>query len=232
MPRPPLDLGHIKGPVYIPNCAQIRLIWTLPNLKRASNILHVSYSTQPTPTQTWINTMQTAINNAFTTSTLPPQIHASTQLTAVGFRDLQYNATQQAGYTEWLSNQAGVNGSAAAGSPLPANVTYVVSLKTGLGRQANRGRVYIPGFSIVASTAAGVAVTGVQTGAVDFITKVQTALSATSPSLVLVVAHPARAAYTGRTGVQYGARSAGFVTVTNIVGRDVIWDTQRLRVKP
>lgn len=231
MPGPVRDLGHIKGPVYIANCVSVRLIWTLPNLKRASNILHATFVTVPTFSQSWINGLQTAINSAFTASTLPGQLHAQTQLTAVGVRNMAQDPITTFGFAEWLSNGAGVNGSAAAGGPLPANVSYCVSLRTGLSRQANRGRVYLAGFSINSSTAAGTATAAVQTGSADFITRVQTALASTTPSLVMAIAHPARQGYTGRTGVQYGARSPGAIKVDSIVGRDVVWDTVRLRVK-
>jgi len=220
------DPGHIPGPVFIPGVAAIRLIWLLPNGKSASNILHGHYTSSPPNTQTAVNTLYTAVTTAFTASGLAAAVVGTAELTGVGVRDLA-ESSPGVGLGEIVSSLSAVTGSA-TGDALPANVSFVVSLKTGLSRQANRGRVYLPGFAESANQPGGVASDAAKNAAVDFIGRINsTALPASGMSLV--IAHPARAGYTGSTGTNHPARSAGFVTVTSILALNNVWDSTRLR---
>jgi hypothetical protein len=66
--------------------------------------------------------------------------------------------------------------------------------------------------------------------AVAFIQAIDDFLSATTYGWPLCVGHPARQEYTSeRTGTVHPARAAGTVDVVNILRRDLVWDTQRLR---
>jgi hypothetical protein len=220
------DLGHIPGPVIIQNCAAVRLFWDLPNGKRAYNVLHASYVSGMPFTQTVVNNLFGGITAGFASSALAPFLEERTKLVAVGCRDLNVSG-QGFGFTEVVSNTAGVQGSDSSGNSLPPQVALVVSLKSLYARQANRGRVYLGGFSAFAADADGRAKDTLKTAATAFIQSVASALDA--QGLDLCIAHPARAAYTGRTGVQYPARNAGFVSVTAIGVQNNVFDTQRLR---
>jgi len=221
------DPGHIKGPVYIPNCLAVRLVWTLPNGKTANNILHARYSAPPTFTQAAVNTLFTAITNAFTSSGIRTHLDTETTLAHVGVRDMRKDDTTGFGFGEWLSDNAGVAGSAGGGAPLPAQTAFVVSLKTGLSRQANRGRVYIPGFNTAAQGTDGNASDQCAIDCVDFVVGVKDAL--TAASYQMCIAHPARQAYNNGAGVDYPARPAGTVLVVSAVALNKVFDTQRLR---
>lgn len=220
-----VDPGHIPGPVFIPNCVSLRLIWQLPNGKTASNVLHASYTVQPARTQAFLNTIFTMVSTAFTASSHSNSLHTSCSLTAVGIRDMA-QTTPAGGYGELLSNLAAVPG-AGTGDPLPANVSFVVSLKTGGRGQANRGRVYLPGFTEATNGATGQISDAARNAAVDFLGRIDAGL--TTNNLELAIAHPARQAYTGATGAQIPARSAGTVQVTGIVAPNLVWDSTRLR---
>jgi hypothetical protein len=221
-----IDDGHIPGPVYIQQVAAVRLFWDLPNGKRAYNVLHASYVSGMPFTQTVVNNLFGGITTGFTSSGIAAFLEERTKLVAVGCRDLAQSGNQF-GFTEVVSNTAGVQGSDSTTDPMPAQLALVVSLKTQYARQANRGRVYLGGFSKNASDADGKAKDTLKTAAIAFITAISTALDA--QSLDLCIAHPARKAYTGATGVEYPARNAGYVPVTAITVNNLVFDTQRLR---
>jgi hypothetical protein len=220
------DPGHIFGPVFIPNCAAIRLVWTLVNGKQASNVLHASFSTPPPNTQVFINGLFTAISSGFTSSGLAAVVHSGVHLAFVGLRDLT-EISPGVGHGEIVSNLAAVPGTAPAADPLPANISFVVSLKTGLAGQANRGRVYVTGFTEGGNDPGGNASIAVSNAATAFIANVSSDL--TTNALSMCIAHPARNGYTGDTGAVHPARQAGTVLVTNIVSLNNVWDSTRLR---
>lgn len=226
MPRY-VDPGHIPGAVFIPNCAAVRLIWHLPNGKEASNVLHGSYTTAPARTQAFVNTLYTAISTAFTASALSNAVHDTARLEAVGVRDMA-QTTPVGGWAELRSNLAPTAGTA-AGDPMPANVSFVVSLKTDRRGQANRGRVYLTAFDENANDPFGNASDDVRNACVDFIGRVQTAMG--TSGLTLAIAHPARAAYTSPTppNTEHPARTAGTVQVISITALNNVWDSTRLR---
>jgi len=221
-----IDLGHIKGPVFIPNVAAIRLVWQLPSGKKAANVLHAQFATPPTVTQAFVNALFTSLTTGTGWSNHAGALHTTTLLTALGFRDMTQVSTG-VGHAEVLSTVTAVPGTAAASDPLPANVAFVVSLKTGLSLQANRGRVYLPGFAESANDTTGHASTTVVSNAVAWVTQIQTVLAA--QSLNMCIAHPARKAYTGDAGAAHADRPAGFVVVQQVLALNSIWDSTRLR---
>lgn len=221
-----VDEGHIPGPVFIPNCAAIRLLWDLPNGKRATNVLHATHTGSPPSTQTAVNALYTAISTALTSSGLAAALANTTDLVGVGVRNMADNGSGQ-GFSEATSNLGATPGTGGTNA-LPPNVSFVVTLRTGLSRQANRGRVYLPGFVEETNNAPGGIITDTaKNAAVDFIGRVSAAL--TAASMTLCIAHPARKSYQGDTGTQHPARSAGTVTVTSILALNNIWDSTRLR---
>lgn len=230
MAAPVRDPGHIPGPVFIPNVVAVRLHWTLANLKVAYNVMHASYLTPPTFTQAQLNSMFDSIKGLYDSTGIDDDQDTQTFLTKLGLRDMRESPTPGSGFAEVVSNTGSVHGSATGGEPMPAQIALVVSLKTNLSRQANRGRVYIPGWNSGANEATGKAKDTVLVNAVEWITAIQTVLNANG--LKLCIAQPARAAYTSdRSGVSYPARPAGHQDVTQIVCLDKVWDTQRLRAR-
>jgi hypothetical protein len=204
------------------------LIWTLPNGKRAYNILHASYGTKPLFSTAWINTLDTAFKSALTTTGLLNNLDSATKYENTGVRDMaETNPGSGVGWSEWTSSNAAATGAAVAGQALPPGAAFVVTLRSGFSRQANRGRVYLPGFNTNALTTGGTIPDDVKEDCEDFIEGLKSALS--NVSLTLCIAHPARQAYTGSTGVEYAARAAGHVTVENIVALNNVFDSQRLR---
>lgn len=236
MPGPVQDPGKIKGPVYIPNCVAIRLIWQLPNGKPASNILHGSYTSTFTPTIAMANSLFTAISTSFTSTGLGILLYYQSYFVGVGLRDLRQDPATGFGMAEFVSNTTPATPGTAANTvtALPPQTSLVVSLKTGFARQANRGRVYIPNWAATADTGAGVASPAAVTAASGFITQLASTVAGTPYNLSLCIAHPQRQSYPSRTpgAPAIPARAPGTVPVISIAARDNIWDTQRLRVRP
>jgi hypothetical protein len=235
MAAPPRDLGHIPGPVYIPQVAAVRIIWRLPNTKLATNVLHGKFTgTTLGATQAAVNALFTAITSAFTSSLIQNVMHHDLVLQQIGVRDLTFDTTTNSGFGEIKSTLAGASGGAGGSSTaLPSNVAFAVTLGSGHSHQANRGRVFLPGFDVTADQGDGFASPSVVSDAPLFIQDIQSAMASFTPSLVMCIAHPARQAYTSpRTGISYPARAAGSIPVSNISARDNVWDTQRLRVRP
>lgn len=220
-----IDLGHIKGPVFIPNCATVRVIWQLSNGKQAHNILHGSYTAFSLTTQTAVNTLYTAIGSALTSSAHVGDISNTTQLLAIGVRDMA-QVSPGVGHGEIISNLAAIVGTGGT-NPLPPNVSFVVSLKTGLSLQANRGRVYLPGYDEAVNVGVGIISDTAKNNSVQFVSTVAAAMHA--QGLELCIAHPARAAYDGDAGAHHPARDAGTVLVTSMSALNNVWDSTRLR---
>lgn len=226
-----IDPGRIPGPVFINNCVALRLIWKLCNGKQASNILHARYATKPTFTTAYINDIDSDIKSALTSSGLLNNLDSSTQYLNTAIRDMQETSPGSGvGWSEWMSGNAEATGQAVAGQPVPPGVAFVVTLRTGNSGQANRGRVYLPGFNTNALQTGGTIPDAVKEDCRVFIEAIQDILAGVN--LTLCIAHPARKAYeSGDPPVQHPARSAGTVTVGNIVCLNNVFDSQRLRAR-
>lgn len=216
------DPGHIKGPVVINGVAAVRLLWTLPNAKTGSNVLHFTFSTGAVFSAVLANQLFSTISGFLNTSGLVGQLHTGTSLINVGLRDLS-----AANNPEFLSNVAAVPGTG-TGSALPPQTSLVVTLRTAKAGQAFRGRVYLPGFATIADAGNGTATTAASTAAGAFIGDLLT-FSSGGDTWNLVIALPARNGYTGSTGTVHPPRVAGFQQVTAAVVENLVWDTQRRR---
>ena len=229
MARIQTDLGKIPGPVFINDVAAVRLMWTLPNGKPASNVLHASGIGALDLTQGQIDAKFSALVTAFTAAgSIQTCLHEETVFQGIGVRNLSPIGSPPVAHGEITSSADGVSGTL-TDNPLPQGVAFAVSLRTAQGGQQGRGRVYFGGFTEAMNTADGDADPAVFNGTRSFMLAVQAALAAGTPALHLCIAHPARAAYTGRSGAEHPARDAGSVPVTSIVSRDHNWDTVRLR---
>src|SRR5262249_49479204 len=160
-------------------------MWTLPNGKQANNILHQKYGT-PINTQAGVNSLFTSISTAFTSSGYAGLCSPPFKLFAVGYREPS-DAGDRHPPREIVSN-LGATSATGTGDPLPINVSFVVTLKTGRSGQANRGRVYLTGFTEGQNDTNGNAIAAVGTDCVSFITSVSGALS--SSGSTHVIAHP------------------------------------------
>ena len=232
MARIQTDLGKVKGAIFINNCAALRIVWSLPTGKTASNVLHFICTAMPVINQGFAESMLAAVVSSYAAGGLAPFQHTNTKITNVGIRDMSPIPGSDSGHGELLSAGVGTGGSASASDPLPAGVAFCVSLRTARSGQANRGRVYIPGFVESANTASGLALDLAGNAAVGFINTLLQTMHARTPPFDMAIAQPHRAAYTGRVGAPHAERAATAEPVVTVLARNMVWDTQRRRQRP
>src|SRR5215471_1042015 len=135
------DPGAIAGPVQMDNTIVVELQWQLSSGNLAANVLHGSVAAGFTPTPaiaTQVATQWVALMNS---SGLTAEMAPSTAFGIVVLRDVRV-----VNQPFIVSTAASVNGTG-TGTALPNEVAAVITLRTALTGQANRGRVYIPGFT-------------------------------------------------------------------------------------
>lgn len=215
------DPGRIAGAIVIPNCVQVRLLWSLANGKAAVNVLHGQVAGGFAPTVTIADSIFTALKAAAGWTSWKARVNTGISLVGVDLRDLR-SANQPL-----IASTSAASAGTGAGTALPPGDALCVTLRTAGAGRGFRGRVYLPGLDSTALAAGGVAAAGAVTDSTAFLTAVQTALG--TVSITLAIAQPARQAYTGDTGASHPARGAATQPVTSITTRNNIIDHQRRR---
>jgi hypothetical protein len=216
------DPGHLGGPLVIPNAIQVLLSWGLLDGHVAHNVLYATVSGAFTATAAVAN----AIGAALTTGSAWTGIQTFLNPAPAFFGNVTLRDVRS-------PNQpviVGVGLNAVGTSPstsLPDENAICVTFRTALTGNANRGRMYVPNFAANAVGAGGVIAASLVTSLTTWANTIPTAF--TAQGMTFVLAHPARAAYTGVTGTAHPARPAGTVPITSISVRDNHWDTQRRR---
>ena len=217
------DPGRIPGPVVIDNCCQVILDYSLPNGKLAHNILHARVQPSFAATTGIANPIMNAMVAAWSAAGgLGSQCAASTTFQAVSLRDVR--VANMPLVTSTVASVVGTD----PGIALASQIALVITLRTANAGRAFRGRVYIPGWGVVAQGGGTMASAAAGTAAHAWIVAVQSALNA--QSMVLAIGQPARQQYTSPvTGRTIPARVSGVADVTQIILRDNTFDTQRRR---
>jgi hypothetical protein len=215
------DPGAIGGPKLVPSCAEITIAWDLAGGKTGHNVLHGRYTGAFAGTVAQANTIIAALVAGSPATNLASHLAPPAALVRVSIRDV--NSANQALIT---STGPGLVGTG-TGNALPNEVALVITEHTALAGRANRGRMYIPGWSTAAVAADNTALAAVITDLQAWANIVQNALNAAGYQLV--IGQPARNAYIGSTGTSHPARPAGSVPVTSLFVRDNHFDSQRRR---
>src|SRR5512138_3849544 len=135
-----VDQGRIPGAIIIPNCVQVRLIWTLPNTKTVYNVLHGSVAGGFSATTAVADAVFTALKANAGWTSWKARVNSGVALFGLDLRDLR---------TPNMPIVASTTGSSAgtgAGTALPPGDAFVVTLRTANAGRAFRGRVYLPGL--------------------------------------------------------------------------------------
>jgi hypothetical protein len=209
------------GPLVVPNTAAVRLLW-MSGTRHFHNVLHASYTSPSVITPALPETIFSAVKAATSTTTFLSHLAPSTELSAVGIRDIG-----TAYHAEYMSS-SGASLGTGTGTALSINNALVVTLRTAQTGQGFRGRVYLAGFTdaALANTLDWAATPG--SDAVAFITGIQGAL--TAAQLTLALAQRALNAGTHHDGTPWAARAAQPVTVTSVSIANVRVDSQRKRL--
>jgi hypothetical protein len=219
---PPRDLGRIPGPVVIPNAIEVDLLWNLSSGKQVKNVLHGQVAAGFTATSAVAQAVYAAIIASGQWTAWAAFVPTSASFAAVALRDLR------TANMPTVQSTGGATAGTSASAALPPGVSLCITLRTALAGRGFRGRVYLPALASNALvTGTGAASAAADTAAVNLVTEVQTALTASA--ITLSIAQPARQAYTGRTGRAIAARAANIQNVTSIVARLTALTSQRRR---
>lgn len=220
------------APLQVPNAAVLRLIFGTSAGGQIINVMGVSKPAGVNITQSLTNTVGTAIKASWT-SNMQGVTPTDVTFIGIGLRDINVlNAP------EYFDTAAQVVGTG-TGDDLPRSVAYVVTLRTALAGSRYRGRVYLGPFTETNNAAGGTAAAAIQTASLGFIAGVKSALQSAGMDLA-VLSRPAYATTTTETvtgdpsGIQTvthntAPRPGAITPVTAIVGRNLVWDSQRRR---
>lgn len=218
-----VDGGHIPGKVVIPQCAQIRLRWTLSDGKTAYNVLHGRYPGSFAGTVAQMNALFAQFVGGAPWTAYNALLAPATTFAGMDVRDLSQVDTAV------IASNAGSVAGGGAGLSLPNETAVVATLRTGKVGPANRGRAYLPGFATSNQSAGDVIAAASMTAISNWVATWIGAMA--SQGYTLCIAQPARQAYvgTGHNPASHPARAAGTVDVTSVLVRDNHWDSQRRR---
>ena len=217
-----VDLGHIPGPIVIPNAIQMRFRWSLLDGKVAHNVFYGQVGGGFVATAAIAEALRAGISGAGAWTALAAYIASGASLAGVDLLDVR-----SVGNAIVSSTGAALPGTSAS-TALPDEVAAVLTLRTAKTGQGNRGRAFIPGFASNACGASGVILAATVTALSNFGGALPGLFL--GQSITMSIGNPARAGYTSpKTGRVFAPRSAGLVTVTSVVCRDNHWDTQRRR---
>jgi hypothetical protein len=215
------DPGHIGGPVLIPSCAEVILLFSLPGAKGASIVCHGRYTGAFAGTPAQCDSIFTALKTGAAATALAGHWAPQTVFGGVQLRDVAV-----ANAPLITSTAAGLVGTGTAPA-VPNETALVITKRTAATGRANRGRMYMPGWSSASVASDNTAIPALMTDLQAWANTVQNAFNAAGYQMV--IGQPARASYVGHTGTVHPARPAGSVTVSALQVRDNHFDSQRRR---
>jgi hypothetical protein len=217
MPSP----GYIPGPLVIPLTVQVRLVWSLPNGREATNVLHAINAGAVPVNVAMANAIFDFISTSASWGLYAAFLSSETSFVRVDVRDL---TSAHLGVFESAGTPVVGTG---VGNALPEEVSLVSTLRTGMTGPAHRGRVYWTGFDDSVLDANGHAVADLRTAINNLMAIVIAAFA--SVGLDLGVAHRGHADYVNARGNTVPAEAAGTDRVLQTDVRDLVFDSQRRR---
>lgn len=218
-----MDAGRVKGAITFTNGIEVDLLWNLANGKLGvKNVMGGIVAGGFVATSTVAQAVYAAIIASASWTAYVPYIHSTAAFAGVQLRDLR-----QANNPFVKSTGTATAGTGAA-TALSSGLAIVVNLPTAFAGRSMRGRVYLPGIDSSAEIAGtGLVLAAAVTAAVNFVTAVQTALTASS--ITLAIKQPGRQQYNGVTGTLHLIRPANMQQVTTPQSRTAFFGSQRRR---
>jgi hypothetical protein len=195
----------------VPDTVQVDLIWQLDGVDFAANVLHFLVGPSFEVDQSAADDIADAVGAAFDAggTSWKDITNTGMGLKRVLVRDLREASQPQfVGDVSLLGNNAS--------DPLPLQTSLCVTLRTGLAGRKFRGRVYLPPPTEGQSDTNGNPSAGTATAAATFIDAM---VDLANPSGDMALAVTSRV-------------SSESTPVTEVVVRDLVWDTQRRRQIP
>lgn len=210
----------MAGFVESPNTVRILLHWTLHGRPQL-NVLHGNFPgtgpLNPASPQNIFNAAVTALTSTGYVSVLS----TTTSFVSVGMVDLRF-----AGVPEVLSTGTAVPGTGAAPA-LPDQVSLVLTLRTAKTGRSHRGRIYTLGWGTDRVQGSGLSDQTAATSARAFYLAVRTAMG--NEGMPLAIRSPALPVRPAKPTGTLPAKPYEITQVTDIVIRDLIFDTNRRR---
>lgn len=167
-PRPP-----VKGPVVIPNCAEIKVLWTQGSLT-LNNVFHGALTAAGPMNPAVAESIFSALKANTATTTWLGHLSTSISLSGVHVKDLR-----AANNPTLTSTGLPVLGTG-TGSVLPQDNALVITLKTAFSGKGYVGRVYLPGLDSaqLADSRHWISTTVFDNAALGFVNAVNSAMTA------------------------------------------------------
>jgi len=218
MPAAP---GYVRGPLVIPQTAQMRMVWQLAN-GTASNVLHAIVADGFHWTTTDVDNVMDGIVASTGWTDIHPLLATTTLLLGLEIKDIR------APHLGSIASSAPAAAGTDVNRPFPDQIALVVTLLTDGSGRSNRGRTYVPGWANDAGDASGLATVDAVLAAEVFMSAVRDAMAAVG--FEMAIGHRGHAAYISpATGIEVPAELAGSVPVSSVRVRDNKFDTQRRR---
>ena len=212
----------MAGFVASPNTVAVKLKWAYSG-RAQFNVLHGEYTLAGPLNPNCAENIFTALkaSSGWVGGTgLEQYLAPVLTLTGVGVLDLR-----SPGVPEIASTSAAVAGTGTS-SIFPPQIAGVVTLRTALTGRSHRGRVYLFGFTADANASGTIQPTA-NTAMVNFVTALQTAM--TAQSMQMAIRSPALPERPSKPGGTLPAKDYEITIVNKIEARDNIWDTNRRR---
>lgn len=216
------DPGYDHTDHVIPNCTEVRLVFSLADAKPAHIITHARYTGVFPGTTAMADAIHAGLGTGASWTALAGFLNAQGSFDRVDLRDKN---VENAAYITGTTTATPGTGT---GTQFPDEVSAVITLRTAKVGRSFRGRMFVPNWNSTAmgpsNTIIGAAVTALQ----NWANTIKGVYS--GQGLTLVIGQPHRLAYTSpHTGAQIPERLAGTVDVTTLSVRDNHWDSQRRR---
>lgn len=216
------DPGASGGPVVIPLCAQINILWALEDAKQGHSVLYGAYTGSFAGTVAQANGIMTALTTGASWTALAAFFPPTQGLAGITIRDV--NTANQPLITSTVPFAGGTSASAA----LPNEVAVVITERTGKVGRAFRGRVYVPGWATNALGAGNVVAAAAITALQNWANTIPSAF--TGQGYTWSIGQKKRVAYVSpKTGISYPQRDATHTVISSQPVRDNHWDSQRRR---
>lgn len=219
--------------LFIPNAAQLSLFWSLAG-QLGINVIGASQTGGVVFNQALAEALGSAIKAAFTTN-LSIHMPAASRLVRVGIRSLS-----SPNLPIFRDTGAIVSG-AAAGDPMPMQISQCITFRTARSGKSYRGRTYLSGWGELVNDVNGLQSTTSATAGVAFMQAVSNALTAQQLTMA-VLSRPAYESNLVRTTIVPGGenivdtishvtpKAGSFQNIVAIESRNAIWETQRRRM--
>lgn len=217
----------MAGNLPVPQGLETKIVWAFNGNPYALNVFHWRNTSNAAITQTVANTIDSAAKTAFTTGGLAAQFVTGVTLVAVHTRSMIANSDP------WFIGSGAAVAGTAVGKPLPAAVSLVVTVKTGLRGRSFNGRQYLTGWAELANDAAGGATAAASAAALGFFNAWFGAMAGGTPPFTPCVLSRWTTPAGSPPGTPPTERNPPILTSqTANVMQDLRWDTQRRRAIP